>query len=440
VKAARQSTSPVVDGILLLYHRPLAPGALTLGEHVGAFPRHSRFPVWAVNTELGFPVGLDSLRFSAIVLHFSLFGTADYKLDERFLDYLGRSRDHAYKVAFFQDEHRFCGRRFAFLNDHDVDCVYTCLEPSESEEVYRRHTGVRELRTTLPGLVSEQLAESAERLAFAGAERSIDVGYRGRSLEPYMGRGALEKHEIGVRFKQLAADRGLVMDIQSGEADRIYGEDWYRFVGRCTSVLGTESGVSIFDLQDEVYPAYQEAVRDPTPANEERFRTVAEAWEDRIYYRTISPRQFEAAALGTCQILFRGRYSGVMAPRVHYIALEKDFSNLDEVLALHRDRAVREELVANARRDLVDSGDYSYAGLVKGFDDLLVEQGLAPDVSDDVRSRVDAALARGQWRRTARARVSHAGARVRSAEWRGGPLVRAAYRRVRPRRVVGHGA
>ena len=440
MNAARPSTSAVVNGILLLYHQPLAPGALTIGEHVGAFSQHSRFPVWAVNTELGFPVGLDSVRFSAIVLHYSLFGTADYKLDERFLDYLGRSREHAFTVAFFQDEHRFCARRFAFLDEYGIDCVYTCLEPSEWDAVYRSHTSVRELRTTIPGLVSNALVEAASRLAFDGSERPIDVGYRGRPLEPYMGRGALEKHEIGVRFKELAADRGLVLDIAGGEHDRIYGEGWYRFVGRCTSVLGTESGVSIFDVEDEVYPAYQAAVRDRTPANEERFRAAAEAWEDRIYYRTISPRQFEAAALGTCQILFRGRYSGAMEPMVHYIPLEKDFSNLDEVLTLHRDRAVRDELVANARRDLVDSRAYSYERLVGELDALLVGQGLDPGVSDDVRARVDAALAHGHWRRSARARVSHAGARVRSAQWRGGPTVRAIYRRVRPRRVVGHGA
>ena len=440
MKAARQTTASVVDGVLLLYHRPLATGALTLGEHVGAFAEHSRFGVWPVNTELGFPSGLDDVRFSAIVLHYSLFGTADYKLDERFLDYLGRSRGDAYKVAFFQDEHRFCGRRFAFLDEYGIDGVYTCLEPTEWDEVYRAHTNVRELRTTIPGLVSTALVEAAGRLAFDGAQRPIDVGYRGRPLEPYMGRGALEKHEIGVRFKELAADRGLVLDIESGEQDRIYGEDWYRFVGRCTSILGTESGVSVFDVEDEVYPAYQAALRDPGPATEERFRTACEAWEDRIYYRTISPRQFEAAALGTCQILFRGRYSGAMEPMVHYIPLEKDFSNLDEVLALHRDRAVRAELVANARRDLVDAGTYSYERLVAGLDELLVEQGLDPHLSPDARARVDAALARGRWMRTARARMSHAGARVRSAQWRGGPTVRAVYRRLRPRRVVGHGA
>src|SRR4029453_7518978 len=97
-------------------------------------------------------------------------------------------------VAFFQDEHRFCGRRFAFLDEYDIDCVYTCLEPSEWEAVYRAHTRVRELRTTIPGLVSTALVEAAGRLAFAGPQRPIDVGYRGRPLAPYMGRGALEHH------------------------------------------------------------------------------------------------------------------------------------------------------------------------------------------------------------------------------------------------------
>ena len=55
-------------------------------------------------------------------------------------------------------------------------------------------------------------------------------------------------------------------------------------------------------------------------------------WEDNVYYRTISPRHFEAAAFRICQVLFEGRYSGVLEPMVHYIPLKKDFSNIDEVI------------------------------------------------------------------------------------------------------------
>ena len=46
---------------------------------------------------------------------------------------------------------------------------------------------------------------------------------------------------------------------------------------------------------------------------------------------------------------------------VHYIPLRKDFSNLDEVLDRLSDVDVRDELTENAHRDLIASGEWSYA-------------------------------------------------------------------------------
>jgi hypothetical protein len=418
--------------MLLLYHRPLKQGALTVLEHVDAFPRHSRHAVWPVNTELGFPGGLDGLQFSVIVLHYSLFGTDEYQLPDRFLRYLDRHGETAYKIAFFQDEHRFCRQRFRFIDDHGIHCIYTCLEPSEWDQVYRAHTKVRELRTTLPGLVSDSLVAAGRRHARADAERPVDVGYRGRPLAAYMGRAAREKYDIGVEFKQRASGRGLVLDIESEESARIYGEDWYRFVAGCKSTLGTESGVSVFDVEGVVYEAWRAMLDEPGPERDESFRSVLEDWEDRIYYRTISPRQFEAAALGTCQILYSGRYSNVMSPMKHYLPLEKDLSNLDEILALHRDPDVRRELTANARRDLIDSGTYTYGAFVRGLDEHLETQGVIAPITDARRAEADAALARGRAARTARARAIHVSAALRSADFPGRPLARRIYRRLRP--------
>jgi hypothetical protein len=311
-----------------------------------------------------------------------------------------------------------------------VDCVYTCLEPGEREKVYAGHTNVRELRTTLPGLVSEHFRVIGGRFARADGARTIDVGYRGRPLEPYMGRAAREKYDIGVEFKRRTAGSGLTLDIECEESARIYGDDWYRFVAACRATLGTESGVSVFDLEGEVYDTYRDAVADPTPERQEQFRAAAARWEDRVYYRTISPRQFEAAALGTCQILFTGRYSAAMRPMVHYLPLEKDFSNLDEVVRLYRDPDLRHELTTNARRDLVDSGAYGYETLVRDVDDLLDAQGVMSKTTSADRAAVEAILGRGRTTRAARARAAHLASRLRAAQWPGRSVVRGVYRRI----------
>lgn len=392
-----------VDAALLVYHRSVAPwkrDASTVMEHVGAFGSHSRHRIYEVNTDTGSPPGLAGLEFKAIILHYSLFGMIGYSLSQAWLDYLDRTS--AYKIAFFQDECTRCQRRFAFLNDHEIDCVYTCLEPSEFDKVYGRYTRVRKLVSNVPGYVPDHLLEVGRRFTIPDARRPVDVGYRGRPLPVYLGRGAMEKHEIGVRFAEGARGSGLRLDVASRESDRLYGDDWYRFMANCRCVLGVESGVSAFDLEDEVLTEYSAFARDSPPTGLDDLASLRR-WEDVVYYRTISPRHFEAAALGVCQVLFEGRYSGALEPMVHYIPLKKDFSNFDEVIERIRDPELRRALTENAYRDLIASGAWSYASLIEGVDATLAHAGIAsrPDAAIDslVRSRLTEGIARRRRRR-----------------------------------------
>jgi hypothetical protein len=396
---AESNGNTAVDGALLIYHRPVAPwirDASTVMEHVGAFGQHSRHRFWTVNTDLGFPSGLEELEFRAILIHYCVFGMGEYRLSPAWLDYLDRTS--AYKIAFFQDECTRCQRRFRFLNEHSIDCVYTCLEPSEFAKVYGRYTNVGTLVSNVPGYVPDHLPEIGRRFTIPDAQRTVDVGYRGRPLPAYLGRGAMEKHEIGVRFAELARDSGLRLDVATGEADRLYGDNWYRFMAKCRCVLGVESGVSAFDLEDEVFEEYSERLRQGEPVGLEDLSTLAR-WEDVVYYRTVSPRHFEAAALRVCQVLFEGRYSGALEPMVHYVPLKKDFSNLDEVVERIRDPELRRELTDNAYRDLIASGHWSYARLLEQVDDTLALAGVRARPDEQLDALVTATLGRRLARR-----------------------------------------
>jgi hypothetical protein len=66
---------------------------------------------------------------------------------------------------------------------------------------------------------------------------------------------------------------------------------------------------------------------------------------------------------------FTGRYSDVIEPWVHYVPLEKDFSNFEEALDAIRDDAVLDGIAERAHADLVASGRYSLRAFVEGFDD-----------------------------------------------------------------------
>jgi hypothetical protein len=399
----RNHSENPIAGLLLLYHHPLAADAATIMENVGAFEQHSQFKIWTVNTELGCPPSLKEIRFEGIILHYSLF-SARYNLDDAFLSYLEDNRD-TYKLAFFQDEHHYCRQRFDFLNHHRVDCVYTLLEPDYFKDVYEKYTGVPKLVYHLTGYVSDRLVETARRKRRSDEERTVDVGYRARPLPFYMGQGAQEKTGIATEFCRRARGLSLRLDIATDEESRIYGAAWYDFIARSRAFLGVEAGVSIFDVEDVVRPEAERLLEaDSSITFAQLSEQLLSSWEDRIYYRTISPRHFEAAGFGVCQILFEGRYSGLMQPLVHYIPLKKDFSNFDDCIRMFQDKALRDELTGNAYRDLIASGKYSYRNFIAGFDEVLLAAGLSKDVAAEEAARITARLRRDRLTLELRAR------------------------------------
>jgi hypothetical protein len=357
-----------VDGILLL-HSGLYPGPIDVAESVRDFERFSRFPVYPVDASFGYPPALDRMDFRVIVLHYTMFYAHLLPLRD-FSSHLAQSGD-AYKVAFFQDEQSDMQARLRFCSEYGVDCVYTCLEPPHSEEVYGPVAS--RVGTYLPGYVSERLRSLGSKLARPDQERPIDIGYRGRKTTASWGSAAREKHDIGIEFRNRAPGLGLRLDIESHEWKRIYGRAWLRFLGRCKGTLGTESGALV-----------------PRPDG-----------GGDLPYRTISPRHLDAASLRTCQILLEGRYSGLLEPMVHYIPLRKDFTNFDEALAAFRDPAVRRDLTENCHRDLIASGRLSYRTFMREFDEELVAAGVqAPAQSEpDPRVTVDLHPPRSRARR-----------------------------------------
>jgi hypothetical protein len=413
-------TPTTVPGILVVYHRPdyrLTPrpfaDAATVREHIHSFARHSRFPVWEVNTDLGFPRRLREVHPTVLVLHYSLFAAGRYLLGEEMHAFV-RDAD-AFKVAYFQDEYHFCRNRFGFVKDVGVDLIYTHVHPEDLDAVWGRFTPRAIAHFNFPGYVDSEMVAAADRFALPDTERDIDVGYRGRPLPPYMGSGSAEKALVGDGFKERAASTSLRLDVDTSEEGRLYGEAWYRFLGRCRTILGVESGTSYLDLEDEVYHDYAARVAASRPVTFEALMEGPLGQLDHNYsYRTISPRHFEAAAFRICQVLFEGEYAGVLQPMVHYLPLKKDFSNFDEVVGQLRNDALRREITDNAHRDLIASGRYSYASLVGTLDEHLREAGLTSEASPAQRAAMDAALRDGRVRRRllTEARYLNIGARM----------------------------
>jgi hypothetical protein len=73
-------------------------------------------------------------------------------------------------------------------------------------------------------------------------------------------------------------------------------------------------------------------------------------------------------------VMFPGEYSGVVSARAHYFPLEKDFSNIDEVVANLRDDAVVASMTSRTYDDLIRSGRWSYEAFLRTFDAVVDEE------------------------------------------------------------------
>ena len=364
-------------GILLVHADWGVPYAATVGEHVEAFGRYSAFPVTRVNTALGFPPGLPRLRFDVLLLHYSLFGIHPYAFDDRFRAYFAECGSTT--VAFFQDEYRFCRERAAFVGEVDVDLIYTLVEPERIAEVYPRHAREGRAVYTLPGHVGPRLLAAARRFARPDAERTVDVAYRARSVPYYLGRAGQEKDGISRAFGARAAGTGLRLDLDADQSTRLYGDDWWRFLGNARATLGIEGGASAFDLDGRVYEEHQRLLAADPSLTFEEYEARAPALREvdyRLPSLMITPRHLEAAAFRCCQILYEGRYSGMLRPVEHYIPLRKDLSNFDEAIRMFRDDDLRRTIAENAHRNLVASGALAYERLVADLDRRLRELGV----------------------------------------------------------------
>ena len=75
---------------------------------------------------------------------------------------------------------------------------------------------------------------------------------------PYYGKGSIGKFEIADSFIKFSKNWDLILNINTEESGRIYGDNWYKFISNCKGVIGVEAGVSIFDLEGAVFKEYND--------------------------------------------------------------------------------------------------------------------------------------------------------------------------------------
>ncbi|MEE2566470.1 glycosyltransferase [Hyphobacterium marinum] len=291
----------------------------------------------------------------------------DEKLSTRFTRYRG------VKVLAKQDEHYMSYSFARFIQDNAFDILVTCVPDDQLDLAYPAPAleGVQVVHQ-LTAYVSDAVRALPNK---PYDQRSVDIGYRG-SIQPLIcGRLGYEKYQIGQAVEPAARAAGLLTDIASGWESRIHGAAWGQFLANCKSVLGVESGSNLFDLDGKVSQRCDVfAKQHPELADRHHeLYQLADAeflgqYEGNVAYGQISPRHFEAAAAGSLQILYDGRYSDILLPFQHFFPLKRDLSNLAEAFDLIANADRWTEITRKARRELIEPDTYTYAGFAARFD------------------------------------------------------------------------
>jgi hypothetical protein len=248
----------------------------------------------------------------------------------------------------------------------------------------------------------------------AAKDRPLDVGARAVRYLPHL--GDEDRNRLLQWFAKNGAQRGLKVEVSDERLDR---KGWANYLNQCKATVATEAGSWFLERDDATVNSIRDYVlskqtRGAVLRNDSALRRFGHRlpWRmksilrgalrngpirhealineefdpqeifDRFftgrprpafYGKCVSSRHFDAAGTKTCQIMFRGRFNDIFHADEHYLALESDFSNIDEVLAAFRDPVSRQQ-VADAAYDLVRSG-HTYSKRMQQIYDLLSASG-----------------------------------------------------------------
>src|SRR5205085_11803058 len=131
-----------------------------------------------------------------------------------------------------------------------------------------------------------------------------------------------------------------------------------------------EAGADFFELTDETRNRVNAWLAEhPETSDGEVLERFFSERSGSVSGRALSGRVVEAAGTKTAQLLLEGGYGGWFRPEEHYVALRKDFSNVDEALDLLEDAAGVARMTDAAYE--VARSELTYERLIDRFHDAL---------------------------------------------------------------------
>lgn len=277
------------------------------------------------------------------------------------------------KIVFIQDEYYDTNLIKMFLEIININTVFTCIPKEHISRIYDNLNNTGFVHN-LTGYVPEYNFE-----IIPIKNRNCDVFYRGRELHYWYGDLGQDKMNIGKYMKKYCDKYNLISNISWDGNNCIYGDEWFKVLGNSKVTLATESGTTIFDMDNSILteinilldelPIQSSYTKKPKFSYEEICNKVNLKRNEVENMGQMSPKMFEAIMLGTVLVMYEGHYyPGFLIPDVHYIVLKKDYSNISDVINKIKDDDFLQKMADRAYNDIIRSGKYSYKKFIEMFD------------------------------------------------------------------------
>ena len=272
------------------------------------------------------------------------------------IDYAWIKNSSAIKIALPQDDYDCSQILDNWMTDWNIDLLFSVLT-NNLDVIYPKYSKVGKIRLAYTGYISKKWILKWKKVK-AHNQRSIDVSYRASDLPENFGKIGKLKSLIATRFLNSVKHKNLILDISTRNEDLIPGDKWHDFLEDSKFCLATPSGSSLLDPTGEYRKnVYKYKLKNPFATFEEVENACFFSKDGKYEFTAISPRNIEAALAQTVQIATPGNYSNIMNPVEHYIPLNEDCSNIDEVVRMMNDSILIHEIKKNLKEKIINTPD-----------------------------------------------------------------------------------
>jgi hypothetical protein len=254
-------------------------------------------------------------------------------------------------AVFLGNEYNLLEDKVAFLRSVGAEFVCSQLPSQAASWLYGDCRPTRVL--AMPHALNPMLYHPDQTV-----RRSLDIGFCGDAYPHDV--GDTERTALIRFFQRHGADYGLVNEFRLNA--RMFRSDWARFLNICKGTIGGESGSYYLDHRGQIIARAKAYLkRHPRASFDEVFdRFFRSPPIEYVSGKCISSRHFEPIGTKTCQVLLEGDYNGILRPDEHYIRVNKDLSNVDEVIRRFKDEAYRAGMVERTYEYVMDQHTYRH--------------------------------------------------------------------------------